>query len=343
MVEIVHSPKRQTAYYLGLMRCSRLWMCPVCARKITEQRRLELDELIARNVVPVLKRSGKDVFMVPKYHLSMLTFTLGHEWDEPAAGVLSRLARAYARFAAGRWYQGFKQTYFIVGTLRALEMTHGEHGWHPHYHLLVFHDSYIPSRMQVDYIASVRLRWSSVVFDIGGKTDIVRGVDLLYGKAHKYVLKLVGDREIRGWGMAAEVTKAPVKHAKDGNRSLNDLLLAYAAGDVEAGELWIEAAHALTRQKHLYPSKGLWNMLGRGVSTDEAAAEDITEATDRVLASLNWLDWQCIIRHDARGRVLHVAGSGNADELWNYLETLGIQKPEAESAEALAPYLDYAG
>lgn len=340
-VEIVHSPTRQTAYYLGLMRCSRLWMCPVCARKITETKRRKLDDLIVRNVIPILKRNGKDVFMVPRYHLSMLTFTIAHEWEESASQVLDRLARAYARFAAGRWYQGFKQTYFIVGTLRSLEMTHGEHGWHPHYHLLVFHDSHLTDRLQMNYAFSARLRWSDVVADVGGKTDIMRGVDMLYGNAHKYAVKLAGDREVRDWGLVAETTKAPVKHARNGNRSLTDLLIAYAHGDVLAGELWIEAVHALNRQKHLHPSKGLWAMLETEAVTDESAAEEEIEITDRILASLTWQQWKAIIRHDRRGEVLDIASQGDENELWKYLEKFEIEKPEAQSAEAIPDPLDY--
>lgn len=361
-VDIVHSPQRQAAYYLGLMRCSLIWMCPVCARKISETRRRELDALIEANKIPVLKRDGKTVFMVPRYHLSMLTFTIAHEWEESAAQVLDRLSRAYARWASGRWYQGFKQTYFVVGTLRALEMTHGEHGWHPHYHLLVWHDSYLPPGKyygkadeddaaliqeytmlgitREDYIQSARLRWTSVVHDIGGKTDIVRGVDLVYGNTHKYAVKLAGDAEARDWGLVAETTKAVVKHARNGNRSLTDLLISYSRGDVQAGELWIEAVHALKRQKHLHPSKGLWAMLGRGVSEDETAAEDTPEVTDRILASLNWLQWQMIIRNDARGEVLDVASRGDENELWAYLAGFGIEQEETPGEETNAPYLD---
>lgn len=340
VVDIVRAPKRGAAYFHGLMRCSRIWMCPVCARKISETRRRELDELIEGAKMGVYQPRWERWVQVPKYHLSMLTFTLKHEWDEPATKVLARLAKAYARFAAGRWYQGFKQTYFIVGTLKALEITHGESGWHPHYHVLIFHDSYLSPKRQMDYTASARLHWQEVVFDIGGETDLIHGVDMSFGANKLYPVKLAGDREIKDWSLVAEATKQPVKHGRNGNRSLTDLLIAYAHGDVHAGELWIEAVYALNRQKHIHASKGLWKMLGRGMSEDEAAAEDIPEPTDEILASLTWTQWQAVIRHDARGQVLDVAAKGDSDELWKYLETLGIEKAEAESTEASAPYLD---
>lgn len=338
-VEIIHDPERQAAYYRGLMRCSRIWMCPVCARKITETRRVELDALIEGAKVSIMNSHANGWIAIPKFHLSMLTFTLAHDWQESAAKVLDRLTRSYARFASGRWYQGFKQTYFIVGTIKALEMTHGENGWHPHYHLLVFHDSYLPPGRQVndllqehpgigitqaDYIASARLHWSEVVFALGGATDLVRGVDLVYGNTHRYAVKLAGDSEMRDWLLVQETMKQPVKHGRNGNRSLTDLLIAYAHGDIEAGDLWCEAVFALNRKKHIEASKGLWTMLGRDVSTDETAAEDVGEETHTVLASLLPDQWRQIIRLDERGQVLDIAARGSADELWTYLESIGI-------------------
>lgn len=327
-VEIMHNPERQTAYYRGLMRCSRIWMCPVCARKITETRRVELDELLARSVIPIIKSSGRDFFEVPKFHLSMLTFTLSHDWDESAAKVLDRLGRAYSRFASGRWYQGFKARFFIVGTIKALEMTHGVNGWHPHYHVLLFHDSYLPPMMQIDYVANARLHWSGVVFNIGGATDLIRGVDLIWGNTHAYAVKLAGDREVQDWSLVQETTKQPVKHGRNGNSSLVDLLIAYAHGDVQAGELWSEAVYALNRKKHIEASKGLWAMLGREVSTDEKSAEDEPGETHRILASLTAAQWRNIIRLDERGQVLDIAAGGSSVELAAYLETLGIWTEE---------------
>ena len=328
-VDIVHSPKRQSAYYFGLMRCSKLWECPVCARKITEKRRTELVNLLKEAKVSVLNRTGNGWMSIPKFHLSMLTFTIGHTANEPCATVLDRLGRSYSRFASGRWYQGFKQLYYVAGTLRALELTHGAHGWHPHYHVLIFHDAHITTRMQADYIGNARVRWHDSVLGEGGYTDAVRGVDLVVGQPQKYVAKIAGERDVREWDLPTEITKQPVKRAREDNRTLSQLLQARAGGDIQAGELWIEAIDALAGKPHLVPSKGLWALLESSVTTDDTeASEDTVDETDRVLASLNWEDWKRIIRNDARGQVLEIASCGNADELWRLLESFGIHREE---------------
>lgn len=353
-IEIVHSPKRQSAYYYGLMRCSKLWECPVCARKITERRRKELVDLLNAASVSVLSKTGRGWVNVPKFNLSMLTFTIGHAASEPCSDVLDRLSRSYARFASGRWYQGFKQVYFVVGTLRALELTHGDRGWHPHYHVLCFHDSYLPTGRNYDkageedtelveewatlgitredFLQAARIRWTDSVKAEGGYTDMLRGVDLVVGQPHKYVAKVAGDRDPREWDLPTEVTKQPVKRARDENRTLIQLLHAYANGDTRAGDLWIEGIDALAGKSHLRPSKGLWDMLNASVTIDdEQASEQEIDEMDRVLASLNWEDWKRIIARDARGQVLEVASNGSDEDLWRLLESFGIHRQEGNN------------
>lgn len=41
-VDLFHNPARSSARYANLIVCSRVWTCPVCAARITEERRREL-------------------------------------------------------------------------------------------------------------------------------------------------------------------------------------------------------------------------------------------------------------------------------------------------------------
>jgi hypothetical protein len=47
-VDVLYSPDHQSAHYGGLMVCGSVWLCPLCAAKIAERRRIELEQAITR-------------------------------------------------------------------------------------------------------------------------------------------------------------------------------------------------------------------------------------------------------------------------------------------------------
>lgn len=324
-MEYRYSEKRQAAYHYGLRCCEKLHECPVCARKISERRRNELETGLANSLFPVLRADGS-VFFIPRYHQSMLTLTIRSELEHSADRMLNQIAAAWTAFSSGRWIQGFRQQYYVVAHLKALEMTHGiESGWHPHYHVLLLHDSQLNEEAQADMIASVRRRWAEKVADVGGYADPIHGADLKWGTNKLYPVKVAGDREIREWNLIAETTKQSVKRGQGKeHRSMLDLLMLYGQGDDSAGKLWIEAVYALSGRRWLEGSKGFWKLLKVTPVSDETAAEQETDEADRVLAVLTWEEWKLVLKHDARGHDLDRAADGKAESLWAYLQTLGI-------------------
>ena len=79
-VELLHSPEHQVAHYKSLIICGSVWMCPLCAAKISERRREELERAISRHIA----HNGV-VFMA--------TYTIAHSrFDD-----LSRLLQAFLR------------------------------------------------------------------------------------------------------------------------------------------------------------------------------------------------------------------------------------------------------
>jgi len=50
-VEVLHAPRQQAAHYKSLIVCGSVWMCPLCAAKISERRRSEeLEPAIKRHI-----------------------------------------------------------------------------------------------------------------------------------------------------------------------------------------------------------------------------------------------------------------------------------------------------
>lgn len=332
-IGVVHAKSRGSAYFDGLMRCGRVWVCPVCASKIAETRRAELSTLLLEAREVVLGYTSEAPEYYPRWFLTMLTFTIQHRPEESAADVLARIDRAWQRYYSGGWAQGFRKRFYIVGTIRALEMTHGADGWHPHLHLLQFHDSYLREQFataplyhpsQPEMLGLARDHWSHSAGKVGGYAHSLFGVALTVGEVANYPIKSDAEREMKRWGMSSEITKQTVKRGRGESRSLTDLLIDAAKGDDLAAKFWIEGTNALAGHKQIEPSKGLWTMLGRKLKSDEEAAEDEAEASDEVLALLTWEQWKIVLLADARGDVLDIASMGDADALWSYLESLGV-------------------
>lgn len=329
-VEVWHSPARQKAYYKNLITCNRVWVCPVCASKITERRRVELARVLGVRdllVVPDGKGAEKMV-LVPRFYLALVTFTLSHKAGEKCVDVLARLKLAYKKMWAGRWSVAWQKKHRVIGTLRAIELTHGVAGWHPHIHLLLIRDSANTQGSVAEMDIDLTLRWQETVETIGGMASLEHGV--CFSAADEKAVDYLGkmgqqvDAAIRRWGVVSELTKYPVKHGREASRTMWDLLADYVGGDVLAGELWIEAVAALRGTMFLRPSNGLWKALHapESVGDDEVMAGEVQSPSDAILASLTVDQWRLVVIKNRRGELLEVAGAGDPDKIREFIYTL---------------------
>lgn len=157
------------AVALGLFKCGRIWLCPVCSAKIRNGRAQE----ISRGAVAWIERGGTVLFVTftarhaAAHRLADLMDALQGKRPEPgqACGKGScgrsgkpcgkdgcgkptpRRAGAYQRLITGgtwagrpeRGQEGIRDRVGYLGMIRATEVTLGERsGWHPHIHALVF-------------------------------------------------------------------------------------------------------------------------------------------------------------------------------------------------------------
>ncbi|MFD9909506.1 transposase [Streptomyces sp. NPDC059063] len=142
---IVAQTAAGTSVVLGLMRCGRIWLCPVCAATIRHKRAEE----ITAAVVEWIKRGGTAY---------LVTFTARHASKDRLADLMDALQGtrktpdtprrpgAYQRLITGgtwagrpeRGVDGIRDRIGYVGMIRATEVTVGQaHGWHPHIHAIV--------------------------------------------------------------------------------------------------------------------------------------------------------------------------------------------------------------
>jgi hypothetical protein len=298
-IEVFRSVEHGTAHYGGLQVCSSVWACPVCAAKISERRRAELLRAMEAH-----KAGGGEVLL--------LTLTNPHYLGDRLDEILAGQQKAMSRFNGAREARKLWESIGCVGTVRAWEVTHGDNGWHPHFHLLLFVRSGLDLDGLLERFSAV---WANSCRLAGLPIPSDRyGVTLEDGsKAAAYASK---------WGLENEMTKGHVKKAKKG-RTPFDLLRAYMNdGDRQAAALFKEFADNFKGKRQLVWSKGLKALFEVQELTD---AELATAPEDRaeLLGTISLDQWRVIVRLDLRADVLELARFG-WEPVQLFLSGLGI-------------------
>jgi hypothetical protein len=321
-VEIHRSAELRDARFHRLAVCGDVWRCPVCAPYVAAQRAEEL------------RRVGREHLDTGGGAL-LVALTFRHHAGDDLADILARFAAAREDLYRQRAFRALLASVGYVGDVRALEVTHGANGWHPHTHDLLFIKSPLPSEGEE----------VERVLEIGGEALTVRARDLsplqvfardffkMWRKAaRKQGLKALRDGfHVRAtlqdatedewdaltgymqdrhevdfggnWDAAREMTGAASKLGRKGGRTPMQLLADFALdGDAEAGRLFEVYAAAFKSRRQLSWSSSLKKLYppAEPVKTDQEAAEHIPAEYIR-WASIAWSTWKKVLR--AGGRV----------------------------------------
>jgi len=292
----VHRREDSETYYSGLHTCGSVWVCPVCAAKISERRRLDLVAALAAASTQGL-------------HASLLTLTVPHYAHTDVLHLLGMVRYLTERFWSGRSRASLDIPGY-VGQVRALETTHGGNGWHPHLHILVF-----TSESALRASEALYARWTALVEDSGLGTPNRHALTLQDGT---YAAKYVGK-----WGLAEELTKAHTKQARAGGRAPWAILADHYGGDSQSGRIFREFAVAFKGFLQLRWSRNLRELLelDREQSDEELAA---TVNADDQHWPLAFRQWAFIVKHNLRGQVLEVFRDGGPAELDDLLARFGF-------------------
>lgn len=311
-VEIHHIPSAGRAWYKNLLLCGSIWTCPVCAARISENRRA----LLAH----VLERSGA-------YPL-LITVTLRHHKKNELGERLKVLSAAYRRFTAGRWYQEIKAQYGLKGAVSGLEVTHTvENGWHPHKHVLMLFSARLKPIQVHTLEHALKMRWLACLAKEGGSADYAHGLTVSYGKdVAGYVAKFGRqDIESKGWGLDREVTKSNVKiqATESKGRTPFQILSDAAHGDRLACALFRDYAAATKGRNQLTWSSGWLSDLRAQVEQEIAENEQEICSQSQMLAEISKDDWHLVIFHRKRGELLQLAAThGAAGLLYDFINDL---------------------
>ena len=297
-VEIYKSKTANKFSFGGLMKCGSVWTCPVCASDITEVRRLELKQVVG---------SWKSV---SAHDVLMLTLTVPHYAKNSLGDVLSGITDAFRRFTNRKGFKQFSKEVGLEGRIRTLEVTYGENGWHPHFHILLFVDKKVASQNISSFKNILLAQWQSACVASGLPCPNEHGLDLVNGmQAAAYVSK---------WGLEEEMTKGHLKQGKkDGHVSPFGLLDLYGAGDKKAGEKFKEFAECFKGKRQLVWSDGLKKKLGLTEEKTDQEIVDEVESSSEIFALVPVRTWNKIIEKEKFCEMLAVCEKGKeALDLW---------------------------
>jgi hypothetical protein len=115
------------AHFSGLTNCGSYWRCPVCAQKISEQKKNLLSDMITAH-----QEKG--------YSVGFMTLTVRHSKFDVLKKTLDKLQNNYRTFQALRSVKADRKNADYLGQVKTLEITYSDsNGWHPHLHLLYFY------------------------------------------------------------------------------------------------------------------------------------------------------------------------------------------------------------
>jgi hypothetical protein len=307
-VDLYRNPEFQKVSFGGLITCASVWACPVCSSKVTERKRIDL----AGGLRFWRDEAGG--------YLLLVTFTLRHHKGDNLRTVLDALLKAYAEVHEGGWWARFQAKHNIWGRVRALEVTHGDKGWHPHSHGLYFIGSGNQPAVNAFELA-LKERWLNMLKKQGRDASWENGIDVRISDEDisEYVAKYGKEPD---WKIEHEMTKSPSKIGKWHNKTAFQLLHEYNEGDMSAGRLFIQYAMAFKWERQLRWSNGLRKMCGldKEKSDEELAKE--REKGAILWAQLTREQWRVIVGNDARAELVKLGNAGDADAFWAFVSSL---------------------
>ena len=250
------------------MRCSLLWECSVCSRAIKAARADEVRKAVAWH--------GAEGIL-------LLTLTMRHGLGDDLKVIRKGLTAAWQKMQSGKQWGANKVKMGFAGSIRALEVTHGTNGWHPHIHVLLFTREMTASDLE-ELRQTLSARWQRCVENVLGsehRPNDRNGCDLKRCFDSNYLNKL-----------GLELTAPIGKNARNENRAPMQIAYDFVTnGDEVDLFLWRAYCKGIKGARMLTWSRGLRQNVGLN---EEPTDEDIVngEEADEVfvirISGTNW-------------------------------------------------------
>lgn len=229
-----------TALVSGVHRCGSPWSCALCAPVVRQHRAIEIDTALSAH----LQRGGGAEF---------LTLTLRHHQGDTLASRLDPMARALRDVLNGDPWQRRKRALGFIGAIKAIEVTHGANGFHPHVHAALVFERPLTEIERRDLHAWLFDRWRALAERRGLGTLTRNGADL-----RAITTEGIGDYIAvieSAWSPGMELARSD---AKKSSRTPFDLLrMLMTDGETLWRDLWLEYEAATFGKRAIVWSPGL--------------------------------------------------------------------------------------
>jgi len=264
------------SFFTGLQRCGYAQFCPVCGGKIAAVRSAEIAE-------------GVDIALAEGYGVYMLTLTAQHELYHTLKELRGLIAPAWGAVTSGRAWKQDVQDFGLEGFIRAWDETWGEvHGWHPHYHVLVFTSQPLTRLQEDDLHMRMFGRWSRFVTKKGYKRPSEDATYFERIKSQRGIGRYLNKLSL---GIGMEMTRSDLKKAKKAGSLNHWQILEGLALTSEAYlyDLWMEWEAEMGGVQLVRWSNGLKKHFGINELTDKQIAEAEESWTwERIISNEEW-------------------------------------------------------
>ena len=268
--------KTENGFAFGhLHHCGSVWSCPACAHTICLGRATEVSDAVGwwRS-----RQSGND--------LVMMSLTVRHRAGNDLLTLRKGMSAAWRRLQQTRTWRGFRAACGVAHLIRCHEVTHGEHGWHPHLHVLLMCTR--PDMVQ---------GWASTLVDVW-RTEVpyVMGSAHRPSREHAAVISPCHDSSYIA-RMGLELGSPSSKAAAEGHNTA--MQLAQALADTRSQEvrdrlaaLWREYSIAMRGCHQLQWSRGLRDAMGAPPADVQVASAEVDVQSREPIAHIPRETWR---------------------------------------------------
>lgn len=312
--------------YAGLAVCGSVWLCPVCNSKIMARRRADVGQALS----VVLGDLGGSV--------AFGAYTVRHHAGEPLAGTWDGLQACWRALGKDKSVRVLRRRLRLLGTIRAVEVTYGENGFHPHTHPVYAFEGPVTDDdvAELHGVEVAAVQRAAARLGLDAPTEAAQNLHLVTGAEAglalgRYLAKSTYSPTAESVAWEATSTQTKKRTRATGSRTYWDLLEAVGQGDADSLDLVHEYAAASKGRRALTWSRGFRSLVGLDVekSDEDVAAEAVGTRED---CGLVVLDWSPIVA--SRGRLgaelLRVIGpEGRWDEGRRFCDRNGIEWRDA--------------